>query len=317
MADAYAPDVSGRVAARHRAPGLRADQRDDRHHRGRQEPHPAGRARRRGDRRRGPTSTSTSRRWRAAVGAVPMRVDVGGGRGATRGGGRTAARSTSAVRSLLNLPLDVQAEERPGRVAAAPSRRRARAPSRRREDVERLAAALRARRAAGVRRRPRRPRSGCARGAGEARRARRRAAGDVRRRQGPVPRQPLVAGRLRRLRHAAGRRADPRRRPDRRLGLRAEHVDHAPRRADRPGRHRRPGRRRRRRRSARTGRSTFGVVGDVAGSPHPRVGDRCPGRGTRLPHRRRPAARIAGGGPLARRALRRPERRAAGSTRAR
>ena len=59
--------------------------------------------------------------------------------------------------------------------------------------------------------------------------------------QGPVPRQPMGPGRQRRLRLAAGRRADLQRRPGRRLGLLAEHVDAAARQADRPGRGRGPG----------------------------------------------------------------------------
>jgi hypothetical protein len=60
---------------------------------------------------------------------------------------------------------------------------------------------------------------------------------------GAVPRQPLVPRRVRGLRLAGRRGADPRRRPDRRLGVRAEHVDDAPWSAGRPVGHRRPGRR--------------------------------------------------------------------------
>ena len=77
MADAYAR-MSGTVAALSRAPGMRADQRDDRHRRGGQEPHAAARAGRRGRPSRGPTSTSTRRRWRRAVGAVADARHVAG-----------------------------------------------------------------------------------------------------------------------------------------------------------------------------------------------------------------------------------------------
>ncbi len=70
------------------------------------------------------------------------------------------------------------------------------------------------------------------------------------------------AGHLRRVRHPAGRRADHRRRPGRRLGLRAEHVDDAARRADRPGRAGGaggPGRRRDRRQPAGRPRACSGT----------------------------------------------------------
>ena len=55
------------------------------------------------------------------------------------------------------------------------------------------------------------------------------------RRERAVPWQPLVARHLGRVRLAAGRSADPRRRPDRRLGLRAEHVDDPARQPHRAG----------------------------------------------------------------------------------
>ena len=63
----------------------------------------------------------------------------------------------------------------------------------------------------------------------------RRAARDLGRGKGPVPGQPMGPGHQRRLRLAGRRRTDQGRRPDRGLGLRAEHVDDAPR---SPGRHR-------------------------------------------------------------------------------
>ena len=65
------------------------------------------------------------------------------------------------------------------------------------------------------------------------RRPLRRPARDLGRGARAVPRQPVVARRLRRLRLAAGGRTHRRGRPDRRLGLRAEHVDDAARRAHR------------------------------------------------------------------------------------
>ena len=165
-----------------------------------------------------------------------------------------AAPATSGGPSLLNLPLDVQPHATPGgpgRRCAAPAASRA-APDP--GDVAALADAARAARrpvfiaGRGARAAPRR--------AGGARRRVRRAAGHLGRGERAVRRQPVVARRLRRLRLAAGRRADRGRRPDRRLGLRAEHVDDAARRAHRRRRDRRPGRPRRRARSAHTGRST-------------------------------------------------------------
>ena len=228
------PDERRASAARHRAPGLRADQRDDRDHRGGEEPDAAGRAW--PPRRPQPRSNFyvDQAALAAAVGAVPMRVDVAG----RRGRGRPRPRSPPRVRRAPHRRCSTcrwTCRRRQAPAGAeppalpAPTRRR----GRRRPTSQRLADALRAARAAGVRRRPRR-RGPSAGGAGGAGRPLRRAAGDLGRRQGPVRRQPVVAGRLRRLRLAAGRRADPRRRPDRRLGLRAEHVDDAARPADRP-----------------------------------------------------------------------------------
>ena len=82
----------------------------------------------------------------------------------------------------------------------------------------------------GVHRRP-----GCPGPGGRARAAGRRvrgAAGHLRGGQGAVPRQPVEPGCERRVRHAAGGRADRRRRRHRGLGLLAEHVDDTARQAD-------------------------------------------------------------------------------------
>ena len=68
--------------------------------------------------------------------------------------------------------------------------------------------------------RRRRPGASCGRSA-----PLRSAARDLGRRARPVRRRPVVARDLRRVRLTAGRGADPRRGPGRRLGLRAEHVD--------------------------------------------------------------------------------------------
>ena len=84
-----------------------------------------------------------------------------------------------------------------------------------------------------------------------------------------------------------GGRADPRRRPGGRLGLRAEHVDHAARRADRPGRSGGAGRPRRDPLWAPTGRWTWAC--SVTPGRRPRTCSRSCGRarhGRRLPHRR-------------------------------
>ena len=97
--------------------------------------------------------------------------------------------------------------------------------------------------AAGVHRGPGRP--GPGRRAGTAGGRVRGAAGHLRGGQGALPRQPLGPGRERRLRLAAGGRADQRRRRDRGLGLLAEHVDDAARQADPAGGHAGPGGRRR------------------------------------------------------------------------
>ena len=260
MADAYAR-MSGRPAAVTRAPGLRPDQRDDRHHRGGQEPHPAGRPGRRGDRSRGRTSTSTRRRWprRSA------RCRCGSTRPAT-----AAEQAAAAVATARAGAARGPAEPAAGRAGAGGRRATAgagaAASAGRRLDADGVAAAGR---------RPARRRGGrCSWPAAvpgarrraaleDARRPVRRAAGHLGGGEGPVRRQPVVARRLRRLRLAAGRRADRRRRPDRRLGLRAQHVDDAARPADR---RRTPSSCRSTSTptpSAPTATSTFGVVGDV------------------------------------------------------
>ena len=145
---------------------------------------------------------------------------------------------------ILALPLNVQGDRRarpgpvPGAAAGLPDR-----PGRRGGHRAGRGAARGA--AAGVHRGPGRPGPGGR--AGTAGRRVRGAAGHLRGGQGPVPRQPVEPGRERRVRHAAGGRADRRRRRHRGLGLLAEHVDDAARQADPAAGHagaggRRPGR---------------------------------------------------------------------------
>ena len=222
----------------------------------------------------------------AAVGAVPERLHSPASAVAdTARAYRTAAGQRRTV--ILALPLDVQAGECDRQPPAAgpvlgpvaPRRRRGGRPGR----------PARPGQAAGVRGRAGRPgRTGRA-GPGAAGRRLRRAAGHLGRGPGPVPRQPVGPGRERRLRHPARRRADQRGRPDRRLGLRAEHVDHAARHPDRAGGHRRPGRRR-------PGRDRRAPAGPP-GRARRRGGDRPGGAGragrpvrqrSGLPHRRGP-----------------------------
>ena len=220
-------------------PGLRPHQRDDRHHRGGQEPHPAARPRRRGDR----AALELLRR--------PGRAGPRGGRGARSASRPATARwrrrprrslwhATSGVPSCSTCRWTCRPRRRPvGRRPCSGSHlpRRHRTPT----TWPRL----------------RRPSSGPgARSSwpGEVPGAARAPLEGVAERYGALlatsavarglfRRQPLVARRLRRLRLAPGGRADRGRRPDRRLGLRAEHVDHAARRADRRGRDRGAGRR--------------------------------------------------------------------------
>ena len=265
--------MSGTVAARHRAPGLRPDQRDDRHHRGGEEPHAAGR--RSPPRRRSRASNfyvdqdgaGRGGRCRRRARITSAETAVGRGRRRCRHGA-----CTSAAPWCSTCRCDVQAAA----AAAGTTRRsrsigrgvRCRRPSDRGRATGSSAALRRARRPVFVAGRGARGTGGRAR-AGARSPTLRGAAGDLGRRQGPVPRQPVVAGRLRRLRLAAGRRADRRRRPDRRLGLRPQHVDDAPRPADRPRRHGRPGRRRPRgarrppRADLRRASATCGVDGAV------------------------------------------------------
>ena len=159
---------------------------------------------------------------------------------------------------VLNLPLDVQAARGPARSGA----RRPPAPASR----------PRRTRPASTRWPPCSPRpSGrcSSRGAAPAAPAPRELEGSAERAgallatsavaKGLFRGEPVGPRRERRFRLAAGRRADPRRGPDRRLGLRAQHVDHAARPADRPGREGGPGRpRRRRARRAPAGRPRRG-----------------------------------------------------------
>ena len=189
-------------------------------------------------RRRGAPSGCTRRRRRVAdiVRAVPDGRRAAAHRGAQPAAGR-AGRRRARTRPLPAVP------------ALAPVRPAAGA-------VAELAALLAAARAPGVRRRARR-----ARRAGRELRALGRGVRRAARHLGGGPRavrgRPVGARHLRRVRLAAGRRADPGRRPGRRLGLRAEHVDDPARHADRPGAHGGAGRPRRRTRSARTGPSTW------------------------------------------------------------
>ena len=183
-----------------------------------------------------------------SVGAVTMRVE------AVEAAVATAARAYHLARDdrrtvVLNLPLAVQAaktaeptrmSEQPRRPQTAPDAAGL-APARRRADP---------RAAPGIRRRARRACPRSARGAARTRRGVRGAARHERRRERALPRQPLVARRLGRVRFTARCAVDPRRRPDRRLGLRAEHVDdpaRSPHRAAGDGRASRPRSRRARR----------------------------------------------------------------------
>ena len=156
MADAYAR-LSGERRRRDAAPGLRAHQRDDRHHRGGQEPHAAARARRRDRRGRGaPTSASTRTRWRprsarCPSGSRPPETARRGHRpGAAHGRHRAADRRAQ--------PAAGRAGRRPADGAlvvtgAPPPPPR---PARRDEAVASLAALLAGGRAPGLRRGPRR-----------------------------------------------------------------------------------------------------------------------------------------------------------------
>ncbi len=265
----------------HQGPG--PDQRDDRHHRGGQEPHAAARAG--GGRGRGgrpvqlPDRRARARRLGRGAGrpaALPRlgrrrrgpRLPDRAGAAPHGGAGDAARRPGGAVRRAGD----------PAVAAAAPLRRP------RREAAAELARVADQRAAAGVRRRPGRPGGGCPGRPGAARRRVRGAARHLGRGQGPVPRQSLGPRCERRLRHAARGRADRRGRPDRRLGMLAQHVDDAPRPAHRAGRHGRAGGRRR----VRDRRAPAGRPGG-AGRRRPDGPGRAGGTG-RAHHRRLPVA---------------------------
>ena len=306
MADAYAPGQrAGRGAVR--APGLRADQRDDRHHRGGEEPHAAGRAGRRDGGRRGAVQlpgrpAGPGRRGRRGAGAG-VRTGLGGRRHAPRvPAGRGGAPDRAAQ----------PAARRPGRRDGARSgagghRAGPAAPGARRRSPSwptcSPAPAGRCSSPAAVPGTPGRQLAALAERV-------RRAAGHLGGGARALPRAPVVARRLRRVRLAAGRRADRRRRPDGRLGLRAEHVDDAARPAHRPGRRGGPGRPRpRRARRAPAGRGSGSsatprrrprdVAAELAARGHTATGYRT------APLR----ARLAAERPLAGRAVRRRLRR--------
>ena len=226
----------------HGAPGPRADQRDDRHHRGRQEPHAAAGAGRRGDRGRAVQLPHRRRRIAAAVGAVHRS-------GPPRHGprSRTPPRAYGTAGAAGPWCLRPGAAGRAGR---APCDCRPPPPSR---PVDPIAAPAWRRWRAGRWRWPGRAAPGVHRRAG---------------RQGGGGRPDLerladACGALLATSAAAkglfrgspwdldvcGGFATPlaaeligARRPDRRLGLHAQHVDHAARPADRPGGDRHPGR---------------------------------------------------------------------------
>ena len=269
--------AAGRQAGRPlAAPGPGADQRDDRDHRGGEEPHPADRARRRRGLGRGQVQlpdrcgiAGHGRRRGRLPAALPLlrrrrdrpRLPDGGGRAAHRGPGAAARRAGRVVHD---------ARRRPGRRAAA--RRRAGRGGRRagRRAGQGQPPGVHRRAGSADRRRPRGPGAPC--------RPLRRPARHLGRGQGPVPGQPVGPGRERRLRVPAGRRADPRRRPRRRLGLRTEHVDAAARHPDRPGGDRGPGGRRpggsRRAPARRAGRDRRRGAHRTGGPPAPWTGHR-------------------------------------------
>ena len=104
----------------HRAPGLRADQRDDRHHRGGEEPHAAGRACRRVDRQR-------SNFYVDQDGWPSPSVRSRCGSTAAEDAVADAARAYHLARDdrrtvVLNLPLAVQATKTAGRRGCQSSR---------------------------------------------------------------------------------------------------------------------------------------------------------------------------------------------------
>ena len=143
----------------------------------------------------------------AAVGAVPMRVDSAGDRGRPGTARGATARARTGASVLLNLPLDVQAaggRGRPEAAAAAVAVRSAGRPTTASGGWP-TPCAPPGGRCSWPAADPAGRQPGRARGA---RRPHRRAAGDLGRGQGPVRRQPVVAGRVRRVRLAPGRGAD-------------------------------------------------------------------------------------------------------------
>ncbi len=295
MADAYSRmrGLRGRAV---RPPGMRAHHRGDGDHRSGQEPHPDARARRRGH----PAALELLRRPGRAGPRRGCRVDAGDLREAAvaeaTGGGlarppRAAARPVEPAAAMCSRSRGLR---RPAPVLPQPTSQRVQAGARR---PSRLVEAL------GRSRRPvfvAGPGPRARRAPWSARRAVRRAAGHVRGGQGLFAathgRSTSPVGSPRR-----SRPSDPGRRPHRRLGVRAEHVDHAPRTSHRPGRDRGAGRRHARG-SRRAPDVDLGVVGDVAATAEGAALAGC-GPATRaLPQRRRPRAHRQGDA-LARRGL--------------
>ena len=275
MADAYAR-MSRAVGRAHRAPGVRADQRDDRHHRGGEEPHAAGRAR--APRRPPPRSNFhiDQAALATAVGAVAERVHSAESAAPATSAARTG-RPSSERRTVAAQPAARRAGAATGAGRSRRARRRpgaaarCRTPTRSRALADALAARERPVFVAG--RGARAPRAPAALEALAERR--RRAARDLGRRQRPVRaatrgRSDVSGGFASPLAAELIRGADL----DRRLGLRAEHVDDAARHADRPGRDASCRSTSTRTRSARTGRSTSA---SSATSPRPRA-DGCSAR---------------------------------------
>ena len=197
----------------------------------------------------------------AAVGAVAERLYSPAS--ALADAHRAYATALGRRTVVLALPLNIQAaqyqpaqdqpaQDQPARISqhgiSQHGATRGRCPrrggySRRRRGGHRAGRGAARGQAAGVHRGPGRP--GPGRRAGTAGGRVRGAAGHLGGGQGAFPRQPLGPGRERRVRFAAGGRADQRRRRDRGLGLLAEHVDDAARQADPAGGHAGPGGRRR------------------------------------------------------------------------
>ena len=299
----------------HRAPGTRADQRHDRDHRGGQEPDAAaGAGGRRGrpgghlqfpDRRgragrRGRRGAGTAALHRLGRGRHGPGLPDGHAAAPHRSPGHAAGRAGGRVRPAA-------ATGQPGARAGSPGGRRGR----------RAGRAAGHGPAAGLRGRPRGPHRPGPRRPGAAGRGLRRAAGHLGGGQRAVPGQSLGPGRERRVRLPAGRRADHRGRPDRGLGLLAEHVDDAAWQPDRPGHHRGPGGRRPSRdRRAPPGAPRCAGRRGRDGAGRAQRARRPVRQRARLPHRRGARTGSRGRSPGGRcRTTTRPA--AAGSTRAR